>query len=168
MLRQELPSRILDLKGDLECLKQELAEEKELFLQTLEVEKSKLAEEELSLNIKLAARNMTRERNKARAIQEEVVLVDDEIEDPPENGGGENCEEENLPKPVSEVEGVEVEAEVGEGEQVISSENVEESEDGKDPDELQQEERDREQESPCMVQCFTMLTFTCLLILINM
>merc|ERR1719201_27260 len=69
LARQELPSRILDLKGDLECLKQELAEEKEQCLQTLEVEKSKLAEEELSLNIKLAARNMTRERNKARAIQ---------------------------------------------------------------------------------------------------
>merc|ERR1719209_2303848 len=60
LARQELPSRILDLKAELECLKQGLAEEKEQFLQTLEDEKSKLVEEELSLNIKLAARNMNR------------------------------------------------------------------------------------------------------------
>ena len=116
-----------------------MAEEKEQFLQSLENEKSKLAEKELSLNIKLAARNMTRERNKVLAIQEEVVLVDDEIEDCPENGGGENCGEENLPKPVSESEGVQVEAGGGEGEQMIqkSSENVEESQVGQVVDEVE-------------------------------
>jgi len=139
LARQELPSRILDLKAELEYLKQGLAEEKEQFLQSLENEKSKLAEKELSLNIKLAARNMTRERNKVLAIQEEVVLVDDEIEDCPENGGGENCEEENLAKPVSESEGVQVEAGGGEGEQMIqkSSENVEESQVGQVVDEVE-------------------------------
>ena len=115
------------MKAELECLKQGLAEEKEQFLLTLEDEKSKLVEEELSLNIKLAARNMTRERNKARAIQEEVVVVVDEIEDCPQSGAEENCKEDNLPKSVSESEEVEAEAE---GEQMTSSENVEESEDG--------------------------------------
>merc|ERR1712025_1022414 len=94
--RQELPSRILDLKAELECLKQGLAEEKVQFLQTLEDEKAKLAEEEENLNIKLAARNMAKERNRARAIQEEVVLIDDQVEDSPVNGGGENVGEENL------------------------------------------------------------------------
>ena len=132
-VRQELPSRILDLKSELECLKQGVAEEKEQFLQLLEVEKAKLQEEGLNLNIKLAARNMAKERNKASAIQEEVVMVDDEIEDCPENGGGENCEEENLPKPPSESQEVQVEAEGVEGEQeeeLVRSENVEESGDG--------------------------------------
>ena len=117
----------MDLNAELECLKQGLTEEKEQFLQALEDEKSKLAEEELSLNIKLAHRNMTRERNKARAIQEEIVLVVDDIEDCPRSGGEENCKENNLPKSVSESEEVEAEAE---GEQMTSSENVEESEDG--------------------------------------
>ena len=132
-IRQELPSRILDLKSELECLKQGVAEEKEQFLQLLEVEKAKLQEEGLNLNIKLAARNMAKERNKASAIQEEVVMVDDEVEDCPGNGGGENCEEENLPKPPSESQEVQVEAEGVEGEQVEElkrSENVEESGDG--------------------------------------
>ena len=132
-VRQELPSRILDLKSELECLKQGVAEEKEQFLQLLEVEKAKLQEEGLNLNIKLAARNMAKERNKASAIQEEVVMVDDEVEDCPGNGGEENCEEENLPKPPSESQEAQVEAEGVEGEQeeeLVRSENVEESGDG--------------------------------------
>ena len=107
-----------------------MAEEKEQFLQLLEVERAKLQEEGLNLNIKLAARNMAKERNKAGAIQEEVVLVDDEVKDSPENGGGENCKEENLPKLSQEVQ---VEAEGVEGEQVeelMRSENVEETGDG--------------------------------------
>ena len=128
-IRQELPSRILDLKSELECLKQGVAEEKEQFLQLLEVEKSKLQEEGLNLNIKLAARNMAKERNKAGAIQEEVMMVDDELE----NGGGENCEEDNLPRPPSESKEVQVEAEGVEEEQVeelIRTGNVEENGDG--------------------------------------
>ena len=119
-VRQELPSRILDLKAELECLKQGLIEEKKQFLQTLEGKKAKLAEEEVNLNIKLAARNMAKERSKARAFQEEVILVDGDC---PEIGGGENCEE-----PIYESEGVHVEGEEGEGKQTILSENVEERE----------------------------------------
>jgi len=129
LARQELPSRILDLKSELECLKQGVAEEKKQFLQLLEVEKAKLQEEGLNLNIKLAARNMAKERNKAGAIQEEVMMVDDEVE----NGGGENCEEDNLPNPPSESQEVQVEAEGVEEEQVeelIRTGNVEENGDG--------------------------------------
>ena len=132
-VRQELPSRILDLKSELECLKQGVAEEKEQFLKLLEEEKAKLHEEGLNLNIKLAAQNMTKERNKARTVEEEVVSVDDEVEDCPENGGGENCEEGNLLKPISESLEVQEGAEgVGEEqvEELIGSENVEESGDG--------------------------------------
>ena len=113
-----------------------MAEEKEQFLQILEDEKAKLVEEELNLNIKLAAQNMAKERNKAKAIQEEVVLVDDEVEVVPENGGGED-----LLKPVSGSE--EVEAEGGEGEEMaglpIRSENVQESEDGQIVDEVKRQ-----------------------------
>ena len=118
-----------------------MAEEKEQFLQILEDEKAKLVEEELNLNIKLAAQNMTKERNKAKAIQEEVVLIEDEVEVVPENGGGENLGEKDLLKPVSGSE--EVEAEGGEGEEMdgllISSENVQESEDGQVVDEVKRQ-----------------------------
>ena len=95
-VRRELPSRILDLKSELECLKQGVAEEKEQFLKLLEDEKAKLLEEGLNLNIKLAAQNMAKERNKARTNEEEAVSVDDEVEDCPENGEGENCAEVNI------------------------------------------------------------------------
>ena len=124
-VRQELPSRILDLKAELECLKQGLAEEKVQFLQTLEDEKAKLAEEEENLNIKLAARNMAKERNRARAFQDEVVLIDDQVEDSPVNGGGEDVGEENLLRDQEEDKG-------GDGDEVegqlVDLENVEESE----------------------------------------
>ena len=115
-------------------MKQGLAEEKEQFLQILEDEKAKLVEEGLNLNIKLAAQNMAKERRKGLAIQEEVVLADDQVEGCLENGGGETFEEENLLGPPSDADQVQVEAEGSEGREVdglINSENVEESEDGK-------------------------------------
>ena len=110
-----------------------MAEEKAQFLKLVEDEKAKLHEEGLNLNIKLAARNMATERNKARTVEEEVVSVDDDVEDCPQNGGGLNCEKENLLKPLSESVEVQAGAEGVAEEQVqelIRSENVEESGDG--------------------------------------
>ena len=111
--RQELPDRILDLKSELECLKQGVAEERELFIQFVEKEKAKLREEEVNLNIKLAARNMIKEKNKASAVQEEVVVSDSDVEGCSKGGEGE--EKENLVNLPSEQKHAEV-REVG-GEQ---------------------------------------------------
>ena len=105
--RQELPDRILDLKSELECLKQGVAEERELFIQFVEKEKAKLRVEEVNLNIKLAAQNMTKEKNKTRALQEEVVVFDSDVEGCPEGGEGE--EKENLGNLPSEEKHVEEE-----------------------------------------------------------
>ena len=104
--RQELPDRILDLKSELECLKQGVAEERELFIQFVEKEKAKLREEEVNLNIKLAARNMIKEKNKASAVQEEVVVSDSDVEGCSKGGEGE--EKENLVNLPSEQKHVEV------------------------------------------------------------
>ena len=112
--RQELPDRILDLKSELECLKQGVAEERELFIQFVEKEKAKLREEEVNLNIKLAARNMIKEKNKASAVQEEVGVIDSDVEGCSKGGKGE--EKENLVNLPSEQKHVEV-REVGEEQQ---------------------------------------------------
>ena len=112
--RQELPDRILDLKSELECLKQGVAEEREQFIQFVEKEKAKLREEEVNLNIKLAARNMIKEKNKASAVQEEVVVIDSDVEGCSKGGEGE--EKENLVNLPSEQKHVEV-REVGEEQQ---------------------------------------------------
>ena len=122
--RHELPDRILDLKSELECLKQGVAEERELFIQFVEKEKAKLREEEVNLNIKLAAQNMTKEKNKTRALQEEVVVFDSVIEGCPEGGEGE--EKENMGNLPSEEKHVE-EEEQQEAE-LASSKVAEESE----------------------------------------
>ena len=103
--RQELPDRILDLKSELECLKQGVAEEREQFIQFVEKEKAKLREEEVNLNIKLAARNMIKEKNKASAVQEEVVVSDSDVEGCSKGGEGE--EKENLVNLPSEQKHVE-------------------------------------------------------------
>ena len=131
--RQELPDRILDLKSELECLKHGVAEEREQFIQHIEEEKAKLREEEVNLNIKLAAQNMTKEKNKTRALQEEVVVFDSDVEGCPEDGEGE--EKENLVNLPSEQTHVEV-REVGEEQQeseLASSKDIgeRESENGK-------------------------------------
>ena len=128
-VRQELPDRILDLKSELECLKHGVAEEREQFIQHIEEEKAKLREEEVNLNIKLAAQNMTKEKNKTRALQEEVVVFDSDVEGCPEGGEGE--EKENLGNLPSEEKHVE-EEEQQEAE-LASSKVAEESEsrDGK-------------------------------------
>ena len=112
--RQELPDRILDLKSELECLKQGVAEEREQFIQFVEKEKAKLREEEVNLNIKLAARNMIKEKNKASAVQEEVAVSDSDVEGCSKGGEGE--EKENLVNLPSEQKHVEV-REVGEEQQ---------------------------------------------------
>ena len=112
--RQELPDRILDLKSELECLKQGVAEEREQFIQFVEKEKAKLREEEVNLNIKLAARNMIKEKNKASAVQGEVVVSDSDVEGCSKGGEGE--EKENLVNLPSEQKHVEV-REVGEEQQ---------------------------------------------------
>ena len=122
--RQELPDRILDLKSELECLKQGVAEERELFIQFVEKEKAKLREEEVNLNIKLAARNMIKEKNKASAVQEEVVVSDSDVEGCSKGGEGE--EKENLGNLPSEEKHVE-EEEQQEAE-LASSKDAEESE----------------------------------------
>ena len=131
--RQELPDRILDLKSELECLKQGVAEERELFIQFVEKEKAKLREEEVNLNIKLAARNMIKEKNKASAVQEEVGVIDSDVEGCSKGGEGE--EKENLVNLPSEQKHVEV-REVGEEQQeseLASSKDIgeRESENGK-------------------------------------
>ena len=131
--RQELPDRILDLKSELECLKQGVAEEREQFIQFVEKEKAKLREEEVNLNIKLAARNMIKEKNKASAVQEEVVVSDSDVEGCSKGGEGE--EKGNLVNLPSEQTHVEV-REVGEEQQeseLASSKDIGErkSENGK-------------------------------------
>ena len=131
--RQELPDRILDLKSELECLKQGVAEEREQFIQFVEKEKAKLREEEVNLNIKLAARNMIKEKNKASAVQEEVVVIDSDVEGCSKGGEGE--EKENLVNLPSEQKHVEV-REVGKEQQesvLASSKDIgeRESENGK-------------------------------------
>ena len=127
--RQELPDRILDLKSELECLKHGVAEEREQFIQHIEEEKAKLREEEVNLNIKLAAQNMTKEKNKTRALQEEVVVFDSDVEGCPEGGVSE--EKENLGNLPSKEKHME-EEEQQEAE-LASSKDAEESEsrDGK-------------------------------------
>ena len=91
------------MKSELECLKHGVAEEREQFIQHLEEEKAKLREEEVNLNIKLAAQNMTKEKNKTRALQEEVVVFDSDVEGCPEGGEGEE-KENNLPSEEKHVE----------------------------------------------------------------
>ena len=110
-----------------------MAEEREQFIQHIEEEKAKLREEEVNLNIKLAAQNMTKEKNKTRALQEEVVVFDSDVEGCPEGGEGE--EKENLVNLPSEQKHVEV-REVGEEQQesvLASSKDIgeRESENGK-------------------------------------
>ena len=131
--RQELPDRILDLKSELECLKQGVAEEREQFIQFVEKEKAKLREEEVNLNIKLAARNMIKEKNKASAVQGEVVVIDSDVEGCSKGGEGEEKENlVNLPSEQEHVEVREVEEEQRESELASSKDIGErESENGK-------------------------------------
>ena len=78
--RKEFPSRIHELKCEIERVKEEVAEEKRQFLLQLEEERAHLMEERMTLNILLAAKNMARERNTAGVDQGDAILVDDDVD----------------------------------------------------------------------------------------
>ena len=78
--RKEFPSRIHELKCEIERVKEEVVEEKRQFLLQLEEERAHLMEERMTLNILLAAKNMAKERNTAGVDQGDVILVEDDVD----------------------------------------------------------------------------------------
>jgi len=80
LARKEFPSRIHELKCEIERVKEEVVEEKRQFLLQLEEERAHLMEERMTLNILLAAKNMAKERNTAGVGQEDVILVEDDVD----------------------------------------------------------------------------------------
>merc|ERR1719357_686478 len=104
LTRREFPSRIHELKCEIERVKEEVAEEKRQFLSQFEEERAHLMEERMTLNILLAAKNMAMGRNTAGVDQGVVSLVEDDDDEMKVNFNQEEKKEEPQNTPLARCE----------------------------------------------------------------